>query len=399
MRALFLFLAMALASTCFAGFVDSGGNTDSRGSWEFDLYDASGNQRGTNANPFFFSLNGGPYSFGRTWSLSSTTDSIIQPDITATGTITNTQSVAMSISGSQGISVQLSGTWAGTITFEVSIDGTTWAEADVFSDAFNGELVEQTATTNGGYSFVNVAGQQQVRVRGSTVTSGTLNVTIRGNQVHFNYPIFARGLGDPIGSYGVQLGGVDATTNTFQFQKVNTLGAAGVYLESSNKANYRATVVPLTPAATPTDIITLCGSATKVVRGIRIVLNTTQTTQGINDWYLVKRSTANTGGTSTVVTPVPSDSAFAAATATYRRYTTNPTALGTLVGNVSIVNVLSAVSAPASSSATAYIPYVFDFTNNSIVLRGVAECLALNFNGAALPAGLSVNSSIEWTEE
>lgn len=313
----------------------------------------------------------------------------------ATGTITSTQSVSISIGGTKGLSVELSGTWTGTVTFEILI-GSTWQPVDAF--ALSTELVSKTATVNGVHQFLNIYGASSARVRGATVATGTANVTFTANASAFNYPFYARGNGDTIGSYGLQVGGIDPGTATFQFQKVNTLGAAGVYIESSNKAAYRGAIIPVTPPSSPTDIVTLCGSATKIVRVTSITLGSTQTTQGINDWYLVKRSTANTGGTSTAIASVPLDSAFGAATAVMRRYTANPT-LGTLVGNMFIDNILSPVVAPGSSSATSYTPNTWDFTNNPLVLRGDAECMAVNFGGAARPSGLSVNIDITWTEE
>jgi hypothetical protein len=317
------------------------------------------------------------------------------PAITNSGIISTTQAVTLALDGHSSVGVDVTGTWTGTLIFEGLI-GSSWSAVDAFN--LSTELTSSTTTTNGTFIYVQLGGISQIRVRGNTLASGSAVVLITANQGSFNYPLFARGQGATIGSYGVQLGGVDATTNTFQFQKVNTLGAAGVYLESSNKAAYTVSGLPITPPATPTDIVTLYGSATKTVRILRIVLNSTQNTIGINDWFIVKRSTANTGGTSAAVTAVPLDSNFAAPTATNLRYTANPTALGTVVGNVAIVNIVSPPTAPGTSG-TSYIPYVFDFTNNPLVIRGVAQGIAINFNGAALPAGLSVNYQITWTEE
>jgi hypothetical protein len=315
--------------------------------------------------------------------------------VAATGVITTTQSVPVLIDGNTSVGIEITGTWTGTVVFE-SLVGATWSLTDAFNVAT--ELTSSSTTVSGVFTLVNVAGITQVRVRGLTVATGSAVVMIVSNNGNFTYPLFARSQGSTIGSYGVQLGGVDESTSTFQFQKVNTLGAAGIYIEGSNKPTYSVSGPPITPpAATPTDIVTLYGSATKVVRILRIVLNSTQTTLGINDWFIIKRSTVNTGGASTAVTPVPHDSNFPASTATNLRYTANPTALGTLVGNAAIVNIVSPPSAPGTSG-TAYVPYVFDFTNDPIVLRGVAQGVAINFNGAALPAGLSVNYHIVYRE-
>ena len=318
-------------------------------------------------------------------------------DATSTGTITTTQNVALTLTGLAGCSVEITGTWTGTLVFEILVNAT-WVAADVFGSASSTELVSSSTTVNGTFTFVQIAGMQQVRVRGNTVATGTATVFIRANLSPFGYPFFAREQGATVGSYGVQMGGADASTGLYQFQHVNTLGAAAVYLESSNKASYSCAPTPVTPPATPTDVFTIYGSATKTVRITHVTLNSTQTANGINDWFVIKRSTANTGGTSTTITPVPNDSLFPAATAVVRRYTANPTALGTAVGNVAIVNIISPPVAPGTSG-TSYVPYIFDFTNNPIVLRGVAEGLAINFNGAALPGGLSVNCSITFTEE
>lgn len=165
---------------------------------------------------------------------------------------------------------------------------------------------------------------------------------------------------------------------------------------SVTKTTYSAVVNALTPPATPTDMVTITGSATKTIRIRRVELSTTQTTAGINTFFLVKRSTANSAGTSSSATAVPHDSNNAAATATVLSYTANPT-LGTAVGNVRGTKLLT----PAATSL-AQAPYEWDFDGplgQSIVLSGTSQVLALNFNGAALPAGLSVNCTITWTEE
>ena len=164
-----------------------------------------------------------------------------------------------------------------------------------------------------------------------------------------------------------------------------------------NHATYSAATTSFTPGATPQDVFTVTGSATKVIRIIRMSLSTTQTTAGINTWFLLKRSTANSGGTSTSLTTVSNDSNDAAGTAVARQYTANPTA-GTLVGTMRTFKILG-----ASLTSILHPQILIDFTDNGlsegIVLRGITQVFALNFNGAALPAGLAVSVDIEWTEE
>jgi len=177
------------------------------------------------------------------------------------------------------------------------------------------------------------------------------------------------------------------------------LGNLKVALAESNitKWSYAACVNSLTPPATPTDMATITGSATRTIKVTRVVFSSTQTTAGINTFFLVKRSTANSGGTSASVTAVPLDSTNPAATATVLSYTANPAALGTAVGNVRASKLIT--PAPASLQNPEWI-WEFDLLNTQpVTLRGTTQVLALNFNGAALPAGLNVNVAFHWTEE
>lgn len=177
----------------------------------------------------------------------------------------------------------------------------------------------------------------------------------------------------------------------------STTNPIPVFLSDGNKATYAATWDYFTPYATPTDLIVIGGSATKTVKIHKILLSNTQTTAGINKWYLIKRSAADTAGTSTDATKAPLDSSSAAATATVLKYTVIPSGLGASVGTIKQISVL----APAPASLAAGESVLFDdmHTGQPITLRGVAECLAINFNGAAVPSGLSTAFTVIFTEE
>jgi hypothetical protein len=185
------------------------------------------------------------------------------------------------------------------------------------------------------------------------------------------------------------------TENQFGNVRMSPNRALQVETRPSTITGYTATVRNLSLAATATDFVTITGSASKTVKVTRIKISTTQTTAGLNEIVLLKRSTANTAGTSAAMTAVPYDANNAAATATCLSYTANPTT-GTLVANMDIPKI------PAPAPATgAPIEYVWDFTKEFVqppVLRGTAQVLALNFNGAAIPTGLVVNATIEWVE-
>lgn len=160
------------------------------------------------------------------------------------------------------------------------------------------------------------------------------------------------------------------------------------------KATYSASIVGLVPANLATDIFTITGSATKIVRITHIEISATQTTAGNANVVVLKRSTANTGGTSTNPAKVPHDSQNAAASATVAAYTANPT-VGTLVGNIRSNKIF------VSTATTMGEEITMDFgvrPSQAVVLRGTAEVLAVNLNGVTL-AGGSFDIDIEWSEE
>lgn len=162
------------------------------------------------------------------------------------------------------------------------------------------------------------------------------------------------------------------------------------------KSSYGASVQGLVPAASATDIFTITGSATKTIRITRIEVSGTQTTAGQVDVIVLKRSTADTGGTSTAPTLVPHDKSNAAATAVVNAYTANP-AVGTLVGNLRAGKLF--VAAPATASPTTIM--AMDFgprPAQALVLRGVTDVIAINLNGSTVTGG-SFNIGIEFTEE
>jgi hypothetical protein len=108
---------------------------------------------------------------------------------------------------------------------------------------------------------------------------------------------------------------------------------------------------------------------------------------------LVKRSTVDTAGTSTAPAKVPHDSADAAANAVLAAWTANPT-LGTTVGALKAAKL--AVPAPASPAKDELI-FELGERGKGVYLKGAAEQLAVNLNGATITGG-SFDISVEWFE-
>jgi len=160
------------------------------------------------------------------------------------------------------------------------------------------------------------------------------------------------------------------------------------------KASYRAAASWSPAAGGATDIFVIGGSATKTVRVTRMAIACTATAAIAADVIFIKRSAADTAGTSSAATLVPLDSTDPAATNTVLTYTVNPTINGT-IGNVSIdkASITTATGAPQL--------YFEDFgirNARAVVLRGTAQQLAINLNGQVI-AGIACDAEVEWTEE
>lgn len=175
-------------------------------------------------------------------------------------------------------------------------------------------------------------------------------------------------------------------------------GSGGLKVESvlAKDPTYSASITGLLSVATATDIFTIRGSASKTVNVLKIMISATRSTTGFNDILLVKRSTANTGGTSTNPTAVPHDSADAAATAVVDAYTANPT-VGTLVGQMKSQKAF--LNTAAGSGAGSVIQMQDGVGNGEpiAVLRGVAQSVSINLNGVTITSG-NFNIYVEWTE-
>lgn len=167
----------------------------------------------------------------------------------------------------------------------------------------------------------------------------------------------------------------------------------GVVSTEGYKATYGATDDALTPAATPTDVVIINGSATKTIRIKSITVSGIAATAGSMDLTLVKRTAANSGGTAATVHWAKFDSADNNATAVVQSYSANPT---TGAGYAISTKTLNFGLAGAAGTVT------WDFSNRNdkaIVLRGTAQGLALNFNGNTVPTTGKFSFGIEWTEE
>ena len=166
-------------------------------------------------------------------------------------------------------------------------------------------------------------------------------------------------------------------------------------ITDNKETAYCGSTPVFTTAASATDIFNFKGSGTKTIYIRKITWKQCNSVAGgTHQVYLIKRSTANSGGTSSALTAVPLDSNFASATASGVYYTANPTT-GTSVGTISHCVFLL-------GSLVYHLNHVlFDSTKGGapIVLRGTSESISVNYNGVTDAIGTSAVVDIEWSEK
>lgn len=193
---------------------------------------------------------------------------------------------------------------------------------------------------------------------------------------------------------------IDATSKAARVSQYDTAGRS---LGLQSKQTYSAAGA-FTPAATPNDLVTIFGSATKTVRIISLKIGANNTAAGSQQYNISKRSAVTTGGVAVPAVAIPLDSANSAATATVNHYTTDPTP-GTALGNINILRVASPVIIPATYAGIVEntlhecLPLDGSGVAQPVTLRGVSEGIAVNFGDAALVAGQIHSYAVVWIEE
>lgn len=192
---------------------------------------------------------------------------------------------------------------------------------------------------------------------------------------------------------------------TSKAARVSIYDATGRNVSQGAAATFYASAA-FTPAATPTDLVTIFGSATKIVKIWSMQIGTANTAAGSQIFTLVKRSAVNTTGTFVAATAVPGVTGDTATATSFGHYTANAGGLGTAIGTVQTVKLASPVVTPATFAGIVQaaqfelIPQgPLGTIAKPITLTGIAEGLAINFNGAALVSGQIHHYNIAWTEE
>lgn len=185
-------------------------------------------------------------------------------------------------------------------------------------------------------------------------------------------------------------GGTDGTMIGNEGDRLKIAATISPVLRSTYSASNVFTV-----AGSATDVFTISGSNTKTIFITDIVLYLTATA-GSNATILgIRRSSLNTGGTSTLLTNITHDTNNAASTAVVRSYTANPT-LGTSEGNIFTTGIYVSGGGTIGSN-----PFRWSWNGNqsqAITLRGTSQLFALNLNSVSF-AGNICRAQVTWIEE
>ena len=187
--------------------------------------------------------------------------------------------------------------------------------------------------------------------------------------------------------------------------QVNVVPQVGLITSVLKRNTYSSVALSLPPASSATDIACISGSATKTIAVRRIDISGTATTLITAPFTLVRRATADTGGTPATTTAnwanniAKHDTSDPTATATLISYSANPT-----INDASPTYLRSRnMTVPTTAAGTSITEIqwqqddYFSF-EKSWVLRGTAQQLCVNLNGNTISTGL-LQMYVTWTEE
>lgn len=146
-------------------------------------------------------------------------------------------------------------------------------------------------------------------------------------------------------------------------------------------------------ASSTTDNTCMPGNASNTVLVTELRVSGIQTTAGILNAEIIKRSTADTAGTSANITAVPDDSNYAAAVSQPVSFTSTGPSVGTAVGDIDNAEIGFMATGTASPNDI----YIANWRQKPIVLRGTAQEICVNMGNAAVTGG-TMTVTWKWIE-
>lgn len=157
-------------------------------------------------------------------------------------------------------------------------------------------------------------------------------------------------------------------------------------------------VVGFTPAASATDILALQPTTYgRTVQVEAVTISGTCTSGGATLDVLFQRSANGGGGTSEAVTTGYGDKSSSAPHSALYSYTANRTSGGTGIDSTRTLHGAIKLNLGAAGSASQPVTFRFQ-GGNKPVLHDLIEWFVVNLNGQTIPAGTSLDITVEWSE-
>lgn len=191
------------------------------------------------------------------------------------------------------------------------------------------------------------------------------------------------------------LNGTAATQGRNAALSVGTDGNLWVAMQPGLRpAGFMTSTGTISSAASATDIACLYGNASNTVLVLGMRVSGTETTAGVVQLDVVKRSAADVGVFSTM-TVVAEDSTMNVGVSSTVWFTANPGTLGTAVGVVASYHLGVMATGTAAPNDIWISPA--SWRQRPVVLRGVAQGLCVNLNSQTVTGG-SFDVSYEYEE-
>ena len=170
---------------------------------------------------------------------------------------------------------------------------------------------------------------------------------------------------------------------------------------SSERTYMAATPTTLACPAGTKSFFVLMGSSTKTIKVTRIhISGLTMTARAYNNISVRKISSAPSGGTSSALVKVSTDTNNDASTINVCQvYTVEPTTDGTLVGTLQSNRIQINDTNPVQGDPQSEIIFNFRDINESsgLVLHGTSEGISVGF-GTTPASAITLSIEVEWTE-
>lgn len=343
------------------------------------------------------------------------------------------QTVEVNTEGCSMLSVQtVSSSWTGSgLTLQGTIDGTTWiaigsSNISALYNTQNGAALQIISAGTSGIMKGDVSTFSKVRlINLSALVSGSVAVTMMATNAVGNhmvvqsanattYPLQVNITGSSAanimkledaahasGDAGVAFWGVrqdslsipTSASGDYGFLSLSQYGSLIVKQEERHKPTYTASFI-VRPASAATDIA-IISAGTKTIALTKMTIAGYQDIASNVDFYIIKRSADNIGGTRTLVDIVTHNAADSAAIGKVYNYTVNPSSLG-----AAIAGYLKIFRLYVNDITKEITEMVIDWGDNNKppeLRANTSDSIGINLNGITV-TGARIYITLTFTE-